>query len=50
MPLLAVATLGALIGLPFGYAMQRTQLCFNTAYRAAGTGAFLFFRLAALWP
>ena len=27
--------LGALIGLPLGYVMQRTRLCFNSAYRTA---------------
>jgi uncharacterized membrane protein YedE/YeeE len=27
--------LGALIGVPLGYAMQRTNLCFNAAYREA---------------
>ncbi len=35
MPVLTVAILGALIGIPLGYAMQRTHLCFNTAYRTA---------------
>lgn len=35
MNLLTLAALGALIGLPLGYAMQRTQLCFNSAYRTA---------------
>jgi uncharacterized membrane protein YedE/YeeE len=25
--------LGALVGIPLGYAMQRTNLCFNSAYR-----------------
>jgi uncharacterized membrane protein YedE/YeeE len=30
-----VALLGAVIGLPLGYAMQRTNLCFNRAYRLA---------------
>ena len=35
MTVLTVATLGALIGLPLGYAMQRTHLCFNSAYRTA---------------
>ncbi len=35
MSLLTVALLGALIGLPLGYAMQRTHLCFNSAYRTA---------------
>lgn len=34
MPLLQLALLGAVIGLPLGYAMQRTRLCFNSAYRA----------------
>lgn len=28
-----LALLGALIGVPLGYAMQRTRLCFNSAYR-----------------
>ena len=28
-----VALLGAVIGVPLGYAMQRTHLCFNSAYR-----------------
>jgi uncharacterized membrane protein YedE/YeeE len=28
-----VALLGALIGVPLGYGMQRTNLCFNSAYR-----------------
>ena len=32
---LQVAVLGALIGVPLGYAMQRTNLCFNSAYREA---------------
>ena len=32
---LLVAALGALIGMPLGYAMQRTNLCFNSAYREA---------------
>jgi hypothetical protein len=32
---LQVAALGALIGVPLGYAMQRTNLCFNSAYREA---------------
>lgn len=31
--LLTLALLGALIGLPLGYALQRTRLCFNSAYR-----------------
>ncbi len=35
MSLLQVALLGAVIGLPLGYAMQRTNLCFNSAYREA---------------
>jgi uncharacterized protein len=30
---LAVPLLGTLIGLPLGYALQRTRLCFNSAYR-----------------
>ena len=33
MTLIQLALLGALIGLPLGYAMQRTRLCFNSAYR-----------------
>ena len=33
MALLQVALLGAVIGVPLGYAMQRTNLCFNSAYR-----------------
>ena len=33
MSLLQLALLGALIGVPLGYAMQRTRLCFNSAYR-----------------
>ena len=33
MSLLQLALLGALIGLPLGYALQRTNLCFNSAYR-----------------
>jgi uncharacterized membrane protein YedE/YeeE len=33
MSLIQVAFLGALIGLPLGYALQRTNLCFNSAYR-----------------
>ena len=33
MSLLQLALLGTLIGLPLGYALQRTNLCFNTAYR-----------------
>ena len=32
---LQVALLGAVVGLPLGYAMQRTRLCFNSAYREA---------------
>jgi hypothetical protein len=32
MSLIQLAFLGALIGLPFGYALQRTKLCFNIAY------------------
>jgi uncharacterized membrane protein YedE/YeeE len=35
MSLLTLSALGALIGLPLGYAMQRTHLCFNSAYRMA---------------
>ena len=35
MTLLQVALLGAVIGVPLGYAMQRTNLCFNSAYREA---------------
>lgn len=33
MSLIQLAFLGALIGLPLGYALQRTKLCFNIAYR-----------------
>jgi uncharacterized membrane protein YedE/YeeE len=33
MSLLQLAFLGALIGLPLGFALQRTNLCFNSAYR-----------------
>ncbi len=33
MTLIQLALLGALIGAPLGYAMQRTRLCFNSAYR-----------------
>jgi uncharacterized membrane protein YedE/YeeE len=33
MSLLQIAFLGALVGVPLGYAMQRTNLCFNSAYR-----------------
>jgi uncharacterized membrane protein YedE/YeeE len=33
MNFLLVAFSGALIGLPLGYALQRTNLCFNSAYR-----------------
>jgi hypothetical protein len=33
--LLQVALRGALIGIPLGYVMQRTNLCFNSAYREA---------------
>ena len=32
---LLVALLGALVGVPLGYVMQRTRLCFNSAYREA---------------
>lgn len=35
MTLLQIALLGALVGVPLGYAMQRTNLCFNSAYREA---------------
>ena len=35
MSLLQLALLGALIGLPLGYALQKTNLCFNSAYREA---------------
>lgn len=35
MTLILVALLGAIIGVPLGYAMQRTNLCFNSAYREA---------------
>ena len=33
MSLLVVTLLGGLIGVPLGYVMQRTRLCFNSAYR-----------------
>jgi uncharacterized membrane protein YedE/YeeE len=33
MSLVQVALLGGLVGVPLGYAMQRTNLCFNSAYR-----------------
>lgn len=33
MRLIQLAFLGALIGIPLGYALQRTNLCFNSAYR-----------------
>jgi hypothetical protein len=33
MSILQLAALGALVGLPLGYALQRTRLCFNSAYR-----------------
>ena len=33
MSLLQLALLGAVIGAPLGYALQRTRLCFNSAYR-----------------
>jgi hypothetical protein len=33
MSLFQIAFLGALVGVPLGYAMQRTNLCFNSAYR-----------------
>jgi uncharacterized membrane protein YedE/YeeE len=32
---LLIILLGIAIGLPLGYAMQRTNLCFNSAYREA---------------
>jgi uncharacterized membrane protein YedE/YeeE len=35
MTLFQIALLGALVGVPLGYAMQRTNLCFNSAYREA---------------
>ena len=35
MTLIQVAIRGALIGIPLGYVMQRTNLCFNSAYREA---------------
>jgi len=35
MTLVQVALRGALIGIPLGYVMQRTNLCFNSAYREA---------------
>jgi uncharacterized membrane protein YedE/YeeE len=35
MTLLQTALRGALIGIPLGYVMQRTNLCFNSAYREA---------------
>jgi hypothetical protein len=33
MSLIQIALLGGIIGVPLGYAMQRTHLCFNRAYR-----------------
>jgi uncharacterized membrane protein YedE/YeeE len=33
MPTIQLAALGAAIGLPLGYAFQRTHLCFNSTYR-----------------
>ena len=33
--MLTVALLGVLVGVPLGYALQRTNLCFNSAYREA---------------
>lgn len=33
MNILFVALLGAMIGIPLGYVFQRTNLCFNSAYR-----------------
>ncbi len=33
MPVYQVALLGGVVGVPLGYALQRTQLCFNSAYR-----------------
>lgn len=35
MSLIQTALLGSIIGLPFGYILQRTKLCFNSAYREA---------------
>ena len=35
MSLLEIALRGAVIGIPLGYVMQRTNLCFNSAYREA---------------
>ena len=35
MELVQIALLGAMVGVPLGYAMQRTNLCFNAAYREA---------------
>jgi len=35
MTLLQVALLGAVVGAPLDYAMQQTNLCFNSAYREA---------------
>ena len=35
MSLAQVALLGAAVGVPLGYALQRTNLCFNSAYREA---------------
>ena len=35
MSLFQIALRGALIGVPLGYVMQRTNLCFNSAYREA---------------
>jgi len=33
MSVLAVVLRGCLVGVPLGYVMQRTRLCFNSAYR-----------------
>lgn len=35
MNIFQLALLGAIVGVPLGYAMQRTNLCFNSAYREA---------------
>jgi hypothetical protein len=35
MRLIQLALLGAVVGVPLGFAMQRTNLCFNSAYREA---------------
>jgi uncharacterized membrane protein YedE/YeeE len=35
MSLIQIALLGSIIGIPLGYILQRTKLCFNSAYREA---------------